>query len=138
MAGEASFRISAGIDDELAAASTYFQVKAPGAMTRFAPLTLPGFPFARNLNTCVSRVFEVLNDLLVAESACFCPDVLSTLNHGRWGDHALHRRAGNNKYHCCGSRKPNNYKCSLELRLLHNPPRIFINWFIPESRLFEN
>jgi hypothetical protein len=100
---ETSFRIFAGIDDELAPTSTHFQVEATGAMTRFAALTLPALPFSRNLNARVAGVFEILNHLLVAQSARFHPYVLSTLNQGRGGDHALHRRAGNNEYHCCGS-----------------------------------
>jgi hypothetical protein len=97
MALETCFRVFAGIDDELAAASTYFQVQAAGAVTRFAALTLQSLPFLRNLNARVTGVFEVLGNLFVALGARFHPYVLSTLNRRRGSESALHRRARNNE-----------------------------------------
>lgn len=138
VAAEASFWIFAGIDDELAAASTYFQVEAAGAMTRFTALTLQSLPFPRNLNALVAGVFEVLCHLFVAQSARFHTHVLRTLNQRWGGEHRLHRRAGNNEYHRCGSHEANHYECCLELRLLHGSPRIFtVNKLTPEYRLFK-
>jgi hypothetical protein len=97
---ETSFRIFAGIDDELAPTSTDFQVEATGAMTRFAALTLQTLPFSRNLNARVAGVFEILNHLLVAQSARFHPYVLSTLNHGRWHRRTLYGGARHDEYQC--------------------------------------
>jgi hypothetical protein len=138
MALEAGFRISARINDELAASSAHFQVEAAGAMTRFAALTLQALSFSPNPNAGVAGVFEILSHLFMAQGARFHTYVFSTLNNRRGHYHALHGRTGNNEYHSCGNHKSSDRECCLESGLLHASPLILMNRFITESQLLKN